>query len=155
MLNLPITYDKSQDKTIKLTINSTIGSVPEAYNLNVIPDENTITLDGRDTRGLFYAAQSLFSILDGYNKQEIPEISIFDEPRYPYRGMHIDIARNFHGVEDIKRIINAMAMYKLNTLHLHLSDDEGWRLDIPSIPELAQVRLLMFQHNHELIITHV
>lgn len=89
---------------------------------------------------MFYAVQSLKSILDTYDSKNIPAITIQDGPRYPFRGMHLDVARNFHTVEDVKRLITAMAMYKLNRLHLHLSDDEGWRLEIPGLQELTQVR---------------
>ena len=142
MLNIPITNSPSVAKTITLKVTPTIGTVPEAYMLGIMPNQNTVKLEGRDASGLFYAVQSLLSILDDYNKQNIPEIRIFDQPRFPLRGMHVDVARNFHGVDDIKRILNAMAMYKLNTLHLHLTDDEGWRLDIPSIPDLARVTLV-------------
>ena len=60
--------------------------------------------------------------------------------RYPYRGVMIDVARNFQYKESIFKLIDAMATYKLNKLHLHLSDDEGWRLEIPDLPELVEVR---------------
>ena len=69
----------------------------------------------------------------------LPEIHIEDKPRFEHRGMHVDVARNFRSVDDIKRLLDVMAMYKLNKLHLHLSDDEGWRLEIPGLPELTEV----------------
>lgn len=64
---------------------------------------------------------------------------IEDAPRFGFRGLHIDIARNFHGPAELHRLLDQMARYKLNRLHLHLADDEGWRLEIPALPELAQV----------------
>ena len=64
-----------------------------------------------------------------------------DFPRYHYRGMHIDVARNFHHKDDILRHLEAMATYKLNKFHFHLTDDEGWRLEIPELPELTEVSL--------------
>lgn len=119
--------------------NSTTQAV-ESYQLQVRPDQRIISLSSGDKAGMFYAVQSLKSILDTYDSKNIPAITIQDGPRYPFRGMHLDVARNFHTVEDVKRLITAMAMYKLNRLHLHLSDDEGWRLEIPGLQELTQVR---------------
>ena len=69
----------------------------------------------------------------------LPQVTITDEPRFEYRGMHVDVARNFHSISDLRRLMDAMAMYKMNMLHLHLSDDEGWRLQIPDLPELTSV----------------
>lgn len=119
--------------------NSTTHGM-ESYQLQVQPDQRTIRLSSGDKAGMFYAVQSLRSILDTYNSMNIPAITIQDGPRFPFRGMHLDVARNFHTVEDVKRLITAMAMYKMNRLHLHLSDDEGWRLEIPGLQELTQVR---------------
>ena len=65
---------------------------------------------------------------------------MIDWPRFQHRGHMIDVARNFHSnVSDIKKVIDAMAMYKMNRLHFHLGDDEGWRLEIPQLPELTEV----------------
>ena len=64
---------------------------------------------------------------------------IQDQPRFAYRGMMLDVARHFFGVDDVKRLIDLMALYKLNTLHLHLSDDQGWRLEIKSWPKLTEI----------------
>ena len=69
----------------------------------------------------------------------VPDVFIMDEPRFPYRGLHFDIARNFQSKESIKRLIDIMARYKLNKLQLHMSDDEGWRIEIPGLPELTRV----------------
>src|SRR5690606_16546539 len=65
----------------------------------------------------------------------VPPVRVVDAPRYPWRGLSLDVARHFFGVDDIKRVIALMTRYKLNVLHLHLSDDQGWRLEIPSRPE--------------------
>ena len=69
----------------------------------------------------------------------VPDATIVDEPRYGYRGMHVDVARNFHDKDSILKLLEAMAMYKINKLHMHLTDDEGWRLEIPGLPELTEV----------------
>ena len=68
-------------------------------------------------------------------------MEINDAPRYEHRGVMIDVARNFHTTTEILRLIDVLAMYKLNKLHLHLADDEGWRLEIPGLPELTEVTL--------------
>ena len=104
--------------------------------------EKVIEIDGQDSEGVFYGIQTLLSLKASYEFEDMPYIEVVDEPRYGYRGMHIDVARNFHTVEDIKRLLRAMATYKLNKLHWHLSDDEGWRLEIPGLPELTQVGIL-------------
>ena len=94
---------------------------------------------------IFYGIQTFLSLLKPTGNTIIPATvpgaSITDEPRFPYRGLHFDIARNFQTKESIKRLIDIMAMYKLNKLQLHMSDDEGWRIEIPGLPELTGVRL--------------
>ena len=100
---------------------------------------NAILVQAKNPAGAFYAVQTLRAILDGYKRVNVPSLSIEDVPRYPWRGMHLDVSRNFHTLDDVKRLICAMAMYKMNHLHLHLTDDEGWRIEIPDIPELTEV----------------
>lgn len=109
---------------------------PEAYRLHVT--DNAISIAAGDGAGAFYAVQSLAALVrPGHS--DIPVISIADSPRFAFRGMHLDIARNFHGPETIRALIDQMAAYKLNRLHLHLADDEGWRLEIAGLPELTDV----------------
>ena len=64
--------------------------------------------------------------------------------RFGYRGMHVDVARNFYPKETILKLLDIMSMYKLNQFHFHLTDDEGWRLEIPGLPELTEVGVYMF-----------
>lgn len=86
---------------------------------------------------MFYAYQTLKSIhQDG---KSLPLCVIKDQPRFAYRGMHLDVGRNFFSKEEILKILETMAMYKLNQFHFHLTEDEGWRLEIPGIPELTEV----------------
>ena len=87
--------------------------------------------------GVFYGIQTLLSLMG--ESSEVPTGSISDYPRFTWRGMHYDCARNFHGKEVFYKLIDAMAMYKLNRLHLHITDDEGWRLQIPGLEELTEV----------------
>ena len=106
----------------------------EAYRLAV--DATGVTIVGGDPAGAFYGLQSLAGLLPG----PIPHLVVpHDSPRYPHRGLQLDIARNFHPLESILAVVDQMAAYKLNVLHLHLTDDEGWRLEIPGLPELTAV----------------
>jgi len=130
---------------IRLSYNQEIKNMgPEAYLLNVEPAKG-ITITGGSAAGVFYGIQSLLSMLPvkawkkSQSKIELEAVSITDKPAFKYRGMHLDIARNFIEPPAIKKLIQAMAYYKLNKLHLHLTDDESWRLEIPSLPELTWV----------------
>jgi hexosaminidase len=101
-------------------------------------NDSAIIIRAQENSGAFYALQSLASLVTvGVTK--IPLLEIEDQPHYAYRGQHVDVARNFHSKEFIFALIKQMAAYKLNKLHLHLAEDEGWRLELPSLPELTQV----------------
>lgn len=119
--------------------NSSAKLKPEGYMLNV--ERNRISIIGYDQAGVFYGIQSLLALLPAQNKNEVqlPQLSILDYPRFTWRGMHYDMARNFHGLDVTLRLIEQMARYKLNKLHLHLTEDEGWRLEIPGLPELTEI----------------
>ncbi|XP_052764594.1 beta-hexosaminidase-like [Mya arenaria] len=123
--------------SIVLSRNNTFSK--QGYSVIVSPEQDRIFLQSNTSHGMFYAIQSLRAILEEYNSTNIPSIVIEDEPRFEWRGMHLDVARNFHSVGDVKRLIQAMSMYKMNALHLHLTDDEGWRLEIDGLPELTDV----------------
>ncbi len=102
-------------------------------------EDGMITICGQSPAGVFYGIQTLLAV---YNKEKksLPLVKILDAPRFEYRGIMIDLSRNFHSnKQEILRVLEGMAMYKLNKLHLHLADDEGWRLEIPGLPELTQV----------------
>ena len=98
-----------------------------------------VKITGKDNAGLFYGVQSVISLIDGHFGAAMSNVEINDYPRFPYRCFLLDVARNFRPVKDVKRVIEAMAMYKLNKLVLHLSDDEGWRINIRGLPELTEV----------------
>ena len=123
---------------ITLKIDPTI-TAPEGYRLKVTPDDILIT--GGTPRGVFYGIETLRQIISPGVKRQftVPCVSIADEPRFPYRGMMLDPARNYLPVDDIERFIDAMAMYKFNALHLHLTDDQGWRIEIKRYPLLTEV----------------
>lgn len=109
---------------------------PEFYFLYINPLTGiNITAEGE--AGLFYGIQSLKSLLIK-NPVSLPEITVMDNPRFAYRGVLLDVARNFQSKETVLKLLDRMAFYKLNRLHFHLSDDEGWRIAIPGIPELTE-----------------
>jgi len=107
------------------------------YRLNLASKGTKIV--AVDQAGAFYAMQSLFSLVSLDGKKIVPSVLVEDAPRFKYRGLMVDVARNFHSKKAIFATIDQMAAYKMNKLHLHLSDDEGWRLAIPGLPELTNV----------------
>lgn len=115
----------------------------EAYKLQVTSNEIIIGASGNE--GLFYGIQSLKNLLPSSiwsAKQDliaIPGIMVSDMPRFPHRAFMMDIARNFQSKKEILKIIDMISFYKLNVLHMHLNDDEGWRIEIPGLPELTEV----------------
>jgi hexosaminidase len=115
-----------------------------AYRLNVRADTGVV-ITGTDPTGVLYGIQSLRALLpiDAYSgtgeKISLGAVEIEDAPRFHYRGLHLDVARNFQQKSSVKRILELMALYKLNKFHFHLTDDEGWRLEIAGLPELTEV----------------
>ena len=89
----------------------------------------------------FYGMQTLLALAPAGSTKEVtlPRVEIADSPRYEWRGMHYDNARNYHGKEAMFKLVEQMGRYKLNKLHWHFSDDEGWRLEIPDLPELTEI----------------
>jgi len=111
----------------------------EAYTLTV--NKSSIHIQGSSLNGTFYGVQSLLQLLPTTknNKLSIPFISIEDAPRFAYRGMHLDVSRHFFSVDYIKKYIDFIALHKMNTFHWHLTDDQGWRIEIKKYPKLTQV----------------
>ena len=120
--------------TLNATIDTTLSA--DQYTLNV--DAAGIAINAGSEESLFWAANSLLSLVQP-GVGTIPYVDVVDQPRFDFRGIHIDVARNFHSTASLKRLMDQMAAYKLNKLHLHLSDDEGWRLAIAGLPELTTV----------------
>lgn len=116
----------------------------EAYQLTV-GTEGKISIRGTGRAGVFYGIQSLIALLPpekssvNNTKITIPVCRILDEPRFAYRGMHFDVARHFFDKKTVFKMLDILAFYKINTFHLHLTEDEGWRLEIPAIPELTGI----------------
>jgi hexosaminidase len=118
--------------------------ISEAYILSVNPQEG-IEIIGSDPAGVFYGIQTLRAILpiDSYGKKSdeiaVEATRIVDAPRFQYRGLHLDVARNFQSKQTVKKLLDLMAFYKLNRFHWHLTDDEGWRIEIKKLPELSEI----------------
>ncbi|WP_342118566.1 family 20 glycosylhydrolase [Pseudoduganella sp. OTU4001] len=136
-------YLGAPDRRQRLTL--AIGKVagmasPEAYSLVVDPKRG-IALTGNSAAGVYRGLQSLRDLLPAVpaagRTLELPALRIVDAPRFAYRGVMLDVARNFQSKENVKRLLDLMARYKLNKFHFHLTDDEGWRLDIAGLPELT------------------
>jgi hexosaminidase len=115
---------------------------PEGYHLRVTGNEALI--EASDPRGLFYGAQTLRQLITTESgSRSVPSVEITDAPRFRWRGLLIDLGRHFFGKQALFKIIDEMASYKLNVLKLHLTDYEGWRLEIPAYPKLTQVGSLV------------
>ncbi|KAJ8311017.1 hypothetical protein KUTeg_011462 [Tegillarca granosa] len=111
----------------------------QAYTLKVDASSNRVLITASTAVGAFYAIQSLLAAGKFADRLfQIPEMLIKDEPRFEYRGLQLDVSRNFQTKAEILKILNTMALYKLNKFHFHLTDDEGWRLEIPGLIELTE-----------------
>ena len=111
----------------------------EGYALDVSTQD--LRIRARDAAGLFYGAVSAWQLASadtGRGGAEIPAVTIRDWPRFGWRGQLLDVARHFHDVDTVKHVIDAMALHKLNVLHLHLTDDQGWRIEIKRYPKLTE-----------------
>lgn len=116
----------------------------EGYKMDIT--ENLLVISANDAAGIFYGIQSLRQLLPSKVELKTTQSgpwsigtgTINDYPRFAYRGAMLDVARHFYEMDEVKRFIDFMAMYKLNNLHLHLSDDQGWRIEIKSWPRLAE-----------------
>jgi hexosaminidase len=135
---LPLNVKKQ--KTIVLEIKKTEKIGNEGYLLNVSP--NSIKIMANTKVGIVYGMQSLFQTLPQIRTNaalEVPCMKIMDYPRFKWRGMHLDVSRHFFSPELVKEYIDLMATYKFNTFHWHLTDDQGWRIEIKKYPKLTSV----------------
>lgn len=108
----------------------------ESYAINI--SSNRINVLYGNNEGLFRSIQTLVQLFTFY-PDYLPAFKIIDQPAYPYRGMMLDVARHFMDVPTVKRVIDYLAIYKMNHLHLHLADDQGWRIEIKSWPKLTEI----------------
>jgi len=135
-------YGESNE--ISFVYDNTIYS-DEAYILDIKTEK--IEIRARNSKGAFYAVQTLRQLLphefenDKFKQEatKIPCVTIKDQPQFKYRGMHLDVGRHMYSVDFIKKYIDAMAMLKLNTFHWHLTEDQGWRIEIKKYPKLQEI----------------
>lgn len=125
-------------RTIRFEITPAAADAsPESYTLDVATDG--VTVRAGDARGLFYGAVTLWQLMAQAESVSLPAVRIEDAPRFGWRGFMLDSARHFQSVEEIKQLLDAMALHKLNVFHWHLTDDQGWRLEIKRYPRLTEV----------------
>ncbi|HEY9131399.1 MAG TPA: family 20 glycosylhydrolase [Dyella sp.] len=113
---------------------------PEGYVLDITP--HGVRIAARSDAGLFYGAVTLWQLLTakpGLDKVSLAAVHIEDQPRFAWRGLMLDSARHFQSIEDVRAVIDQLALHKLNVLHWHLTDDQGWRIEIKRYPELTRI----------------
>ena len=137
--NLELTVtDVAAEGAITLAVGEA-GENAEGYSLTV--DAKGVNITGASPAGVFYGMQTLrkaLPITEG-GKIELPAVTINDYPRFSYRGAHLDVSRHFFTTDSIKRFVDMLALHNLNRFHWHLTDDQGWRIEIKKYPELTTV----------------
>ncbi|MGM5470019.1 beta-N-acetylhexosaminidase [Flavobacteriaceae bacterium LMO-SS05] len=139
-----IAFETGGSGDIQLKIDDAIEN-EEGYTLSVSYD--SILISGKTAKGVFYGIQTLrqlipASVESGSNQKEaltLPAVNIKDNPRFVYRGMHLDVGRHLFPVDFIKKYIDLIAMHKMNTFHWHLTEDQGWRIEIKKYPKLTEI----------------
>jgi hexosaminidase len=132
---------ETSGNSISLDYKDSLNS--EGYELEV--RTNSIAIRATTSAGIFYGIQSLKTLIppDAWAKPHksihIPSVIVKDEPRFGYRAFMLDVGRNFQPKKEVLKLLDLMALYKLNVFHFHLTEDEGWRLELPSLPELTEV----------------
>lgn len=137
-----LALDDGRDRLIELRLDPTAGPADSdpAERYSVVVDRRRALVRAPTVAGLYYGVVTLRQTLRTHPAGYVyaPVLRVEDAPRYPWRGLSVDVARHFFPVEDIELVISLMGYYKLNVLHLHLTDDQGWRLDVPSRPGLVE-----------------
>ena len=135
---LNVSVNSNSGKPIKLCTTLTDEN-EEAYTLTVYAD--SVVINGASPRGLFYGIQTLRKSIPAQEASSVtlPAVKIYDKPRFGYRGAHFDVSRHFYTIDEVKTFIDMMALHNLNTFHWHLSDDQGWRIEIKKYPKLTTV----------------
>ena len=126
---------------ILLDLDSASDLPPSGYRLEITPKE--VRIIGKDSAGAFYGTRTLLQLLPAGKlageSAQINSVSIADQPRFNWRGIMLDVGRNYQKPEGVKRFIDWMAFHKLNTFHWHLTDDQGWRIEIKKYPKLTEI----------------
>ncbi|MBV8389315.1 MAG: family 20 glycosylhydrolase [Mucilaginibacter sp.] len=140
--DLKVTKSARPTNVINIVYDPAIKS-PGAYRLTITPSK--ITIISGNNAGVFYAIETIRQLLPvsaeegkAGSKLTLPALTISDEPGYSWRGMHLDVSRHFFSIAYLRRFIDRMALYKMNKFHLHLTDDQGWRIEIKKYPKLTE-----------------
>lgn len=137
-LKLPVDGSASDAGAIHLSLLDDTSLGDEGYNLSIATDE--IRLTAHHPAGIYYGLQTFRQLLSTLHAPfSLPALSITDSPRFIWRGAMLDVARHFFSVEDVKHYVDLISHYKMNRLHLHLTDDQGWRIEIKSWQNLTKV----------------
>lgn len=133
------TISNQQKNSIELSLNPLKEMERDEYKINV--NSSKITIEASNSEGIFYGIQTLNQLIEHYssNNLPIPALTIQDQPKFKWRGMHLDVARHFFPKSDIKKYIDYLALYKMNVFHWHLTDDQGWRIEIKKYPKLTSI----------------
>jgi hexosaminidase len=137
--------DKATSITFKITADTTLQE--EGYRLQILP--GNISIEAQKGPGLFYGMQTLMQLIAA-NKNELPQAEIVDYPRFSYRGLHLDVGRHMFPAEFIKKYIDLLAHHKYNRFHWHLTEDQGWRIEIRKFPKLQEIAA----YRNETVIGH-
>lgn len=130
------------------------SKTPESYSLDVFSE--MLVLKAADVKGFFYGIQTIRQLLPpelesspDIGRIAIKAVSISDTPRFAWRGMHLDVSRHFFDAEFIKQYLDMLALHKLNVFHWHLTDDNGWRIEIDAYPKLTEISAWRVDREHE------
>ena len=134
--SVPFAESATSNNGIELNLcDSSIVTGNEAYRIEI--DKKGVRLSANTETGIFYGLQTLLQLLNNGDNKTLPALTINDSPRFPYRGLHLDVSRHFFDKEFVKKQLNAMAYFKMNRLHWHLTDGAGWRIEIKKYPRLT------------------
>ncbi|MES2003429.1 MAG: beta-N-acetylhexosaminidase [Bacteroidota bacterium] len=136
---LQVSKSSNHKNNIVLGLQEIGHPIPGAYTLKI--NSNGIEIGGDNATGTFYGIQSLIQLLPLEKKKSlsVPNLLVEDKPRFAYRGMHLDVGRHFFTADFVKKFIDFIAMHKMNTFHWHLTEDQGWRIEIKKYPKLTSV----------------
>lgn len=143
----PTKVSNSKKGSIQLNINTVPDNRLGSEGYTLVANTKGILITANRTAGLFYAMQTLLQLFPSeiessapvVNVWKIPAVEITDYPRFAWRGLMLDVSRNFFTKEEVMKYIDEMARWKFNTFHWHLTDDEGWRIEIKSLPKLTEI----------------
>ncbi|MDN5213647.1 family 20 glycosylhydrolase [Fulvivirgaceae bacterium BMA12] len=153
---LAIATDAPSKNYIQFSLDESCDQGVEGYCLSVTPDG--VNVKSVSPRGLYYGMQTLLQLLPAEVESkskvagidwDIPSVEIMDKPRFKWRGMHLDVCRHFLSVDFIKKQLDVMALYKLNTFHWHLTEDQGWRIEIKKYPKLTEIGSIRLDEGKE------